>query len=242
MKDILMTICSPENLSFFTRNFSNNVALSYIIKGTELIKSKAFVNYRGCILGVKEIYIDDKVNTAKIAHDIIFDYNKNGFKGIYLDFFSGKATELVFLLDKLCVKEGIELFVPITYAKSVNYAKLIFDTSISGGNLKNILEYMIFEYGQERFCAKISHVVKKCYIPSNGEGEVILEDCEKADNVFFSDNLYIKYYSYMQDERCVFTTFDDIDTLNRKISLLRGLAVEKIFICENCIKKFKILS
>ncbi len=244
MKDILTCISTFDNFKTFSRHFKENVGLIYRINNNILEKAQLNFYHKNAYLGVFEENLSETKNFNEIARNIIFECLRHNYKGIFLEIYTSKASELAFKLDKLCEKQKIPLFVPFSYAKSVSYANLVFDMTISAGNMKNILEYAILEHGKDRISAQISYNIFRFEIPSDEKRPLTLDILPDltGQNIFFSENLMLNYYTTMiSKEKCHFTAFDDMNTLQKKIELLTSLNINKIFISEKNVKNFKIL-
>ena len=171
-------------------------------------------------------------NIQKILNDILFEYEKNNFIAIYLDFHSDPQSEFVSRLDEICERQGIKFFVPMNYAKVVKYATIVIDMAISGGNVKEILQYNIQEYGVSRIATQISHIAKEFYIPYNDSigMDIVLPVNTDGREVFFSDSLCTNYFTYMKDEKsCIFTIFDNEKSFFSKLEIIKNANIKDIF-------------
>lgn len=234
MKDLLTLIFDSKNLEKLTPNFTKNVALIYTIENDILRRSHS--HFSAKMLGISDFNFSISKNLRKILTDILFEYKKYNFEAIYLNFSSEITREFVFELDKLCFSENIKLYVPFSFAKVVTYANLVLNTAICGGNLKNLFEFSILEYGINRISAEISCVAREFEIPSSNVEGVAIEIPIEPKNVYFSDNLYTNYFTTMKTpEVCVFTIFDNQTSIARKIDMIASLKVCEIFLNYNFI-------
>ncbi|MFI3227790.1 MAG: hypothetical protein R3Y09_10360 [Clostridia bacterium] len=235
MKDLLTGILDPENVTTYSSKFNRYVANIYKIQNNCLVRQKTFSKFENSILGINDDDFCAEKDVKKIISDIFYEYKKFNFNGIFLDFHGEEHSEFVYLLDERCYKEHIELYVPQKYAKVVDNAKIVISTAISGGNLQQIFEYSILQYGLNRICAEISLDAYEFDIPSYNDLSRKIVRPTKTDltSVFFSENLCTNYYTKMTDsEHCVFTIFDDENSFKKKLEIIHKLTVKDIFI--NC--------
>ncbi|MFI3116175.1 MAG: hypothetical protein R3Y12_08570 [Clostridia bacterium] len=230
MNDFLIAILNEQNYSVL--DFPKSVAVIYKVENNILMRLKNFSNFRGKMLGITDLSFSINKNLKKILSDIIFEYRKFNFSGIFLDFKGESQSEFVLELDELCFKEKIPLYVPQSYAYVVNNAKIVINTAISGGCLKNIIEYAQMQYGTCRICVQISLVACEFKIPSKNNAGKFMNFPINTNNspVFFSETLCTNYFTKMDSENsCIFTIFDDKTTFYKKLSLLNSLNVAEIF-------------
>lgn len=243
MKDIIKIISNDKNYVKNSKKFAQNVANIYQINGENLQKAQINYFFNNQIMGISDNKISDKVNYNNIFEDIIFEYKTQKFKGIYLDFNKESSVNLVLKLDKFANSNKIDIYVPKEYAKITEYSKIIVDMGISGGNIKDILEYAILEFGENRICAKISYNIRKFIIPNENklEGKALNSVDLTDKNIFFSEFLCTNYYTNMiLDEKCEFVIFDDKKSFYKKLEILDKLQIKNIFVDFNDLISYNI--
>lgn len=232
MKDLLTVILDHKNFIPNRNIYPKNVALVYNIQKDILNRVLSFASFENSLLGIDDFNFSIDKNMRKILNDIIFEYKKYHFTGIFLNFSHENHSDFVFLLDELCFRENIPLFVPLNYAKVVSHAKIVIETSISGGNLQQIFEYSILEYGIDRVCAKLSFCAYEFDVPcNNSNGRKLNLPIDTTDcSVFFSESLCTNYFTKtISPDNCVFTIFDDKQSFLAKYTLISNLNIEHIF-------------
>lgn len=243
MKNLVKIISASSDFSKSQKISDTNVALFYKLGRENLIKHPTTLFIENQILGITDIDFNGVFNMKKLIDDVVFEYQKNKCLGIYLDFHSENSVELVAVLDDLCFRQGFKLYVPMPYANSVKNSILVFDMAISGGNIKNILEYTKMQ--NPNFAIKISHQCRKFEIPSaDTQGELLPYPIDTFDkNVFFSENLCTNYFTYMKNtETCIFSIFDDEKSLGAKLDVVKSLEINDIFMDFPDALKYGIIS
>lgn len=227
MKNKLIKILNNPKNQTNERCVINN----YAIKNDVITRKVTNFYTNGNILGVFE---DGEIKySAKLLKDIEYEYIQKGFEGIFVDASNAQSSAFIYELDKLCYKRKIELYVPLEYEKSAENAKLVFKTEITGGDLSNILQYKKMQFG-ERLVTLVRKIQREFSIPNQNDTYI---DVEKLDttgrNVFFSENLYTNYFTYMKNENtCVFTMFDDENSIEKKIELCKRCSILEVFVDE----------
>lgn len=244
MKDLLTVILSEKNFDKTIPKKPENIALIYKIQNDCLMRFKTFANFDGMVLGIDDTDFSIDKNLKKILSDIIFEHKKYNFNGIFLSFHGENHSEFVYLLDELCFKEHIKLYVPLSYAKVVQNAILVISTAISGGNLQQLFEYSILQYGLPRVSAEISLSAYEFDIPSENSIPRKITQPLNIENqsIFFSEALCCNYFTHRKnDNSCTFTIFDDEKSFINKMQIMTKLSVNDIFINYEFIEKFPFL-
>lgn len=191
----------------------------------------------GDMLGISDMGITNgDINFC--VNSILHEVKKGEFSSVFADF-ERQDTAVYSLLNALDIrlnKEGIPLYVPLCNEKAVNYAILVVQSAISGGNLE---EYILDlnEKHKNRIAISIRPICTDFILPSKNTEGTHISQKEKQERMqkynagaFFSRELCAKYFTYMdENEQGHFVLFDDLGTISAKVQMFNNLPVKNIF-------------
>lgn len=241
MKKNINILFQPQEYTKLHKEYPKNTALFYRINNDMLVKAKCSWYVEDSLMGIAQNDFKIVKNLKNILDDIIYEYNKNSFKGIFIDIKTQEATTFIQKLDEICKIRKIKLYVPMQFAKVVSHATIIIDTAISGGDIKNILEYALLEH--DKIATKIYYTAREFEIPSKDtSGKLIDGEIDLSDkNIFFSQSLCTNYFTNMRGNKCIFTIFDNYKALEEKISIIRQMDIEDIFLSYDDLQRYEKL-
>lgn len=164
---------------------------------------------------------------AALCREIWWECANRDYCAVTADFeqpFSSDRRVLLSHLAAVLEKNGRQLFVPEVYGKSVPSALVLICTALSGGTLRQKLDEAERAYGRERMALDLQRLRMVFPIPCpTGVGSAI--DGTQLDaimaqhrpQIFYSADLWAKYFTFTQDGQRKFLLFDDGDSMLLKI-------------------------
>lgn len=154
---------------------------------------------------------------------------------------------LIQSIDQKCREHKIPLFIPYTHCSNAPSAWPLVPGAASGGSLQDELEHgMRLQKG--RMAAGLQFVRRRFHLPAsdpNGEeltaDELLAAQQQTGAHVFFSRELCLNYFTYMEGNTGVFILFDTPETLQMRLELIQKIGVPYIFIewdgCESLFNR-----
>ena len=148
-------------------------------------------------------------------------------------------------IDQKCSEHKLPLFIPYAHCSNAPNAWPLVPGAASGGSLQDELEYgMRLQKG--RLAASLQFVRRRFHLPAsdpNGEemtaDELLAAQQQTGAHVFFSRELCLNYFTYMEGDTGVFVLFDTQETLQLRLELIQKTGVPYIFIeWEGCESLF----
>ncbi len=151
-------------------------------------------------------------------------------------------------MDHKCRERAFPFFVPYRYRSNAPNSWLLAPGAASGGSLQDELKHGM-ELQKGRLAVSFQFIRRKFHLPaSDPHGEEITADellsaqQRTGAHVFFSRELCLNYFTYMEDETGVFVLFDTPETLQMRLDLICKLGVPYIFVeWEGCESLFSPL-
>ena len=148
-------------------------------------------------------------------------------------------------IDQKCGEQKLPLFIPYTHCSNAPSAWPLVPGAASGGCLRDELEHgMRLQKG--RLAASLQFVRRRFHLPASdphGEemtaDELLAAQQQTGAHVFFSRELCLNYFTYMEGDTGVFVLFDTPETLQMRLELIRKTGVPYIFVeWEGCESLF----
>ena len=171
---------------------------------------------------------------AALAEAVLRECARRSYGGIVLDFDEPSRE------DRRCFAAllGQKFFcLPPSYAGAVERPTVIVNTAISGGSFETHIREELARYGGGRNVVfDLQRLRMDFRLPArSGQGEPLTQAAldallkERQPAVFFSKDLFARYFTYTKDGEAHFILFDDADTLRQKLRLGRQLGVAAAF-------------
>ncbi len=192
---------------------------------------------RGGLMMLSDWKLPDATVPEVLCRDILQECQRRGYGGAVLDFDqapSSRAVRLLRLLEESLARQHRRLFVPEAWGSYARQATVLICTAISGGTLRQRLEDAGRQFAPKPLALDCQRLAMDFLLPSpNGEGSplttVQLDRLRQGHNVYFSQDLCARYFTYRTSSRTHFVLFDDADTLRRKLALGQGLGISTAF-------------
>ena len=229
---------TPDKLSE-AMGYTDRIAhVAYRIgDGGELTRSELPPRVRGGIMVLGDQDCGGIPDCAALCDSIWKECQQRGFCAVLADF-DGKSPEraelLCMLADRLR-KNGRGLYVPECYGEEVPQANVLICTAISGGTLRGRLEEARCRFGN-RLALDLQRLRMVFPLPCpGGEGRCLEQDalCDYLGcdpQVFYSEDLCVKYFTRPCDCSLEMVLFDDAETLRKKLELARQLGIRTAFL------------
>lgn len=173
---------------------------------------------------------------AALAEAVLRECARRGYGGVVLDFDEPPQEDrrrFVALLGQQCAKSRKFFCLPPSYAGAVERPTVILNTAISGGSFETHIREELARYGGGRNVVfDLQRLRMDFRLPArSGQGEPLTQAAldalirERQPAVFFSKDLFARYFTYTKDGEAHFILFDDADTLRQKLRLGRQLGV-----------------
>lgn len=168
-----------------------------------------------------------------LVQELLQECLQRNYAGVMLDF-EGHTPQGSFVraLDEALHRHHRRLLVSEEYTAHTAHASILINTALSGGVLSERLTQAVAQYGAERLVLDLQRLVMDFPLPCpSGEGTVLtldaLHQLQQGRAVFFSEELCARYFTYRRGNATRFVLFDDVDTLQRKISIGEKLGIKE---------------
>ena len=207
--------------------------LSYRIgPGGVLLSRSLPEGLRGGLLGLSDLQAPALPDPAALARAIGRECQRRQFNGVVLDFEEAPRPDLLALarcLSDLLPRSRRTLWGPSPWVEGLTGALPMVSAAISGGELGQYLRDAAARY-QGRFVLEVPRLRMDFALPArDGTGvplspaqlQGLLDRLRPA--VHFSQDLCVRYFSYLDGDRLHMVLFDDAATLKQKLQLARSL-------------------
>lgn len=171
-----------------------------------------------------------------LARDIMQECLRRDYDGVVLDLSHGGTERgtLTARLGQLCGQYQRRLFVPEPYAPYAAHATVLLNTAVSGGTLKSRLEDGIRRFGAGRIALDLERLRLDITLPHSANRRRPLTAAElrrlrEGKTVYYSDQLYARYFTYRSGGENHYVVFDDAQTLRAKATLAENHGIREGF-------------
>lgn len=203
--------------------------------GPHLFRANLPVSARGGLLLVSDSGFDGRGSPGPFCQEVLRECSARGYTGVICDFdrhfpVLGRA---VAELSPLLQRQGWPLYVPESYGRYSETARVLIPTALSGGTLRGRLEEAVAQYGAGRVALAVERVAADFFLPApDGQGQPLTQEElhalmeEREPAVFFSGELCAHYFTYMNRQNGAhFVLFDDAASIRKKLYLARSLDI-----------------
>ena len=203
--------------------------------GPHLFRANLPVSARGGLLLVSDSGFDGRGSPGPFCQEVLRECSARGYTGVICDFdrhfpVLGRA---VAELSPLLQRQGWPLYVPESYGRYSETARVLIPTALSGGTLRGRLEEAVAQYGAGRVALAVERVAEDFFLPSpTGQGMPLTREElrqrleERAPSVFFSSELCAHYFTYMSRQNGAhFVLFEDAGSIRKKLQVARNLGI-----------------
>lgn len=208
--------------------------------GPHLFRAKSGQPFKGGLMGIELGRFDGKGPVEPFCAEVLRECGLRHFSGVVCRFDGPPRPgvgELLCRLSEHCGSRGLSCYVSEAYGTLAPQAGVLIPTAVSGGSLAGRLEMAAHRFGVGRVALWLERAGEDFLLPSpKGSGNPLdpaaleaLRERHQA-NCFFSDELCARYFTYMEGEEGHFVLFDDLASLQKKLSLGRRLGVHTVFL------------
>ncbi len=224
------------------RRFTPYLAhVAYAVESTGALSCSALgERVRGGLLLLSDRASGALDTRESLVEAVVNECVRRNFGGVVADFERGITPDRIAFLQLLCRKlhaSNRRLFVPERAGDAVDGAMVLLCTAISGGTLERRLRDAATRFGAERIALDVQRVRMDFLLPSpSGEGRPVDKKAmtailrEYSPQIFFSDALCARYFTYTQNGRTHFFLFDDAQTMRRKLDAAEKLSIATAFV------------
>ncbi|MBQ2830127.1 MAG: hypothetical protein IJF15_03785 [Oscillospiraceae bacterium] len=224
------------------RRFTPYLAhVAYAVEGTgELSCSGLSDRVRGGLLLLTDRASGALDTRESLVEAVMHECEKRGFGGVVADFERTITPDRIAFLQLLCralYDSNRRLFVPERTGDAVEDAMVLLCTAISGGTLEQRLRDAAARFGAARIALDAQRVRMDFLLPSpSGEGRPVDKKTmtailqEYSPQVFFSEALCARYFTYTKSGRTHFFLFDDAQTMHKKLTAAEKLGITTAFV------------
>lgn len=171
-----------------------------------------------------------------LARDILRECLDRSYSGVVLDWYhtGTDRSALTAQLDRLCTQYGLRLFVPEGYAAHAPRARLLINTAVAGGTLKNCLSQAVQRFGAARLAVDLERLRLDFTLPLSSKQRRALTVQElhrlmEGKTLYDSHELCARYFTYRSGSENHYVLFDDTDTLRQKAALAESMGIREGF-------------
>ena len=209
----------------FGLGLTSNGTLSRTIAQTHSAKDILCLSDFGITAPVLPDTIRQLMEEAKTYSGIFVDIER---KNIYID-------EFMRSLGDSCKAADLPLFIPISHHAYASDAWVLAPGAASGGNLQEELERGM-SYFNGHLAVSLQPVCRRFYLPSDDpDGESLTGEelsaalLKTGAHSFFSRELCLNYFTYMDNTTGVFVIYDTEETLRMRLDLMQKIGIPYIF-------------
>ena len=207
--------------------------------GPHLYRARQGQAARGGLMGVELGKYDGRGSPEPFCAEVLRECQARRFSGVVCRFPATPLPGLSEALGRLaehCSRKGLGCWVSEPYGDGSSAGVLI-PTAISGGSLEGRLRDAVRRFGAERVAVWLDRSSEDFALPSpHGSGRPLSPEELEAlrqrygSACFFSDALCARYFTYMEGREGHFVLFDDLASLQKKLSLARQLGIGTVFL------------
>lgn len=171
-----------------------------------------------------------------LARDILRECLERSYSGVVLDWYHTGTDRgaLTAQLDRLCTQYGLRLFVPEGYAAHAPRARLLINTAVAGGTLKNCLSQAVQHFGAARLAVDLERLRLDFTLPlsSKQRRALTVQELHRlmgGKTLYDSHELCARYFTYRSGSENHYVLFDDADTLRQKAALAESMGIREGF-------------
>lgn len=171
-----------------------------------------------------------------LAQDIMRECLRRGYDGVVLDWYHGRQDRgpLTSRLGQLCAQYGRRLFVPEPYAAYAARATVLINTAVAGGTLKSCLSDAIRHFGAPRIALDLERMRLDLTLPHSAGIRRPLSITElrrlrEGKQVYDSQELCARYFTYRSGNENHYVLFDDAHTLRAKAAAAENMGIREGF-------------
>lgn len=168
-----------------------------------------------------------------LVYDLTGECLRRGYRGMCLDLPrpTPQLAAFVRALDGETSRLGLGLFLPESYARLSPHAALLLPAQNASGTFEGRLRRLCALYGPERLAPELERVYRDYPLPARtGRGAVLRSPPALLGPPLYSPELCANYASYLDRGRAHLVLWNDPDTLERKIDLIRSLGIGSAFL------------
>ena len=224
----LYLIAAPEELRAAQRYPCQIAHLAYRIGADgHLMRHNLLLNTHGGLLSLSGPDCPPLSNGDALRRELLRECGLRSFRGISAEL-PVRPDTVSFLcrLQQSLARERKLLFLPEEAAASVPGAVAVICTALSGGSFRSRMEEAVRTFG--RIALDVQRLTMDFLLPSpTGQGRPLSSEAlarilaDRSPSIFYSSELWARYFTYTENGQSHFVVFDDGDTIRRKLQFGR---------------------
>lgn len=193
-----------------------------------LLRQNLLLQSRGGLLSVSDCGAPPIEDPEALCAAVMRECGRRGYQGVLLDFEERPRTDrqaFARRLGEVLPANRRTLYLPERYAERGVNATVLIGTAVSGGNFTEYLrESAQRRGGAGRLALDVERLRMDFALPApTGQGTPLTGEAlarlmeQEAPQVFFSQDLCARYFTYTQNGQAHFVLFDDAGTLRQKL-------------------------
>ena len=209
----------------------------YRVRGTRLYFASGAVNLRGGVMVIGTSSYTGGGPVEGLLDDIAHEIKKRDFEGVVLD--NGGDTSPIhttFAARIVSALRPFPVYLPAQVAVIVEGSVALVQTALSGGSLERHLTAAIDQYGAAHVAIECDRVRMDFTLPAKtGDGKntsagQLEELISVSHHTFYSDELYVRYFTYKYAGSRHMVLYDDAESVKQKLNLAERLGITRAFL------------
>lgn len=206
---------------------------------SSLLRQSLLIQTQGGLLSLSDRDAPHIKEPDKLCGDLLRECTRRGYNGVLADFEeppTGDRSVFIEKLSRLLHHNHRVLYVPESYSGSTAMASVLLCTAMSGGNYTSRLHEAAAQKGASRLALDVQRLCMDFSLPNgSGEGKPLSLEAltrlrqEQGPEIFFSQDLCTRYFTYTKNRETHFVLYDDADTLLQKIRIGSSLGFSAAF-------------
>ena len=208
--------------------------------GSSLLRQSLLLQSRGGLLSVSDREAPPIEDPETLCAAVLRECGRRGYQGVLLDFEERPRTDrqsFARQLGETLASGRRTLYLPERYADRGFRGAVLIDTAVSGGNFTEHLREAAQRRGGAGYLALDMERLRMdfCLPAPTGQGEPLTGEAlaqlmeRETPQVFFSQDLCARYFTYTRDGQAHFVLFDDAGTLRQKLRTGTALGYSAAF-------------
>ena len=208
--------------------------------GSTLLRQSLLLQSRGGLLSVSDRDAPPVEDPEALCAAMLRECGRRGYQGVLLDFEGHPREDLrrfARRLGELLAESRRTLYLPEPFLERGMRAAALIGTAVSGGSFADYLRESAQRLGgASRMALDVERLRMDFRLPApSGRGEPLTAQAlaalmeRESPQIFFSQDLCARYFTYTREGQAHFVLFDDAGTLRQKLQTGTALGCSAAF-------------